>query len=234
MICVPCCRTCNSAEHDMQACVPQAVHALPNRQCIAGGKHTMHVWRCRWLHGGQRQSSGSKCSRHTAHCRASRTSSLQRFKNGRHDTGTKLPTVVSCKLLPTGFSQSSLQLTWNPRYLVCQCRPSFPSSFHQWCILLFMHACIPSFIPSCIHTPILLFVHDKKHHALGGVHIAVSSLLYVRDIYMNTSQLQELRPVMVACWQATAADYILQYATFLRLSHVQNWLGPELKGQCLL
>ncbi len=158
--CVPHCHPCNSAEHIMQACVLQAVYALPNKQCIAGGKHTKHVWRCRWLQGGQRQSSGSRCSRPTARCRASRTSSLQRFKNGRRDTGTKLPTVVSCKLPPTGCSQSSLQLTWSPRYAEYPFFfeiPLFLLSFNH----LFSYSCICSFILSFLPSSIHSFVHNK-------------------------------------------------------------------------
>ncbi len=131
----------------MQTCVLQAVYALPNKHGIFGGKHTKHAWQCRWLQGGQRQSSGSRCSKPTARCRASRTSSLQRFKSGRRDTGTKLPTAVSCKLPPTGCSQSSLQLSWSPRCAEYLFSPFFLLSFnHLRATRAFVLPFLPSFL----------------------------------------------------------------------------------------
>ena len=175
----------------MQACVLQAVYALPNKQCIAGGKHTRYLWRCRWLQGGPRQSNGSRCSRPTARCRASRTSSLQRFKSGRRDTGTKLPTAVSCKLLPTGCSQSSLQLTWSPRYPVCQSPPPPLSFFFHSTVYPSIHARMfgHSFLHPAVHPSIQFFMVLLK----GGHHTALSSPLYELKIH-----LKEHKPFMVA------------------------------------
>ena len=70
---------------------------------------------CRWQPGELRQPSGSRCSRPTACCRANRISSMLRSRSGRHATGMRPPTVVSCKLLPTGCSRSSLQHNWSRR-----------------------------------------------------------------------------------------------------------------------
>lgn len=70
---------------------------------------------CRWQPGELRQPSGSRCSKPTACCRANRTSSLPRSRNGRRATEMRPPTVVSCKLLPIGCSRSSLLHNWSLR-----------------------------------------------------------------------------------------------------------------------